>query len=129
MDYTNIVPFITSVALIGSMILNWVQFRANKRGTKLDNYSKQLDLIVNLQKTKDQKYQEALKTKDLEIESLRKDLTDMREKMEVYAKRLNVLQNAVNRLIGDGCKDSQCPAKKPYTIEDLTGILNIEQGE
>ena len=129
MDYTNIVPFITSVALIGSMILNWVQFRANKRGTKLDNYSKQLDLIVNLQKTKDQKYQEALKTKDLEIESLRKDLADMREKMDVYAKRLNVLQNAVNRLIGDGCKDSHCPAKKPYTIEDLSEVLSIEQGE
>lgn len=129
MDYTTIISFITSAALIGSLILNWVQFRASKRGTQLDNYSKQLDLIVNLQKTKDQKYQEALKTKDLEIESLRKDLTDMREKMEVYAKRLNVLQNAVNRLIGDGCKDSHCPAKKPYTIEDLSEVLSIEQGE
>lgn len=129
MDYTNIVPFITSAALIGSLILNWIQFRASKRGTQLDNYAKQLDLIVNLQKTKDQKYQEALKNKDLEIESLRKDMTNMQEKLDRYSERLNVLQNAVNRLIGDGCKDSQCPAKKPYTIEDLTGILNIEQGK
>ena len=129
MDYTTIISFITSAALIGSLILNWVQFRASKRGTQLDNYAKQLDLIVNLQKTKDQKYQEALKNKDLEIESLRKDMVNMQEKLDRYSERLNVLQNAVNRLIGDGCKDSHCPAKKPYTIEDLTDILNTEQGK
>ena len=126
MDYTVIISFVSSFCLVGSMALNWVQYRAGKKGTELNNYEKQLELITKLQATKDQSYQQALKNKDLEIESLRKDVMDMRDKLERYSERLTALQNAVNRLIGDGCKDTHCPAKKPYTVEDITGILNIE---
>lgn len=127
MDNSIIISLISSTALIGSMILNWVQWRSSKKGTELNNYEKQLELLTKLQASKDQAYQQALENKDLEIQSLRKDLSDMKDKLERYSERLTTLQNAVNRLIGDGCKDPHCPARKPYTIEDLSDVLDTQE--
>lgn len=127
MDNSIIISLISSTALIGSMILNWVQWKFSKKGTELNNYEKQLELLTKLQASKDQAYQQALENKDLEIQSLRKDLSDMKDKLERYSERLTTLQNAVNRLIGDGCKDPHCPARKPYTIEDLSDVLNTQE--
>lgn len=127
MDNSIIISLISSTALIGSMILNWVQWRFSKKGTELNNYEKQLELLTKLQASKDQAYQQALENKDLEIQSLRKDLSDMKDKLERYSERLTTLQNAVNRLIGDGCKDPHCPARKPYTIEDLSDVLDTQE--
>lgn len=127
MDNSIIISLISSTALIGSMILNWVQWKFSKKGTELNNYEKQLELLTKLQASKDQAYQQALENKDLEIQSLRKDLSDMKDKLERYSERLTTLQNAVNRLIGDGCKDPHCPARKPYTIEDLSDVLDTQE--
>lgn len=129
MDNSIIISLISSTALIGSMILNWVQWRSSKKGTELNNYEKQLELLTKLQASKDQAYQQALENKDLEIQSLRKDLSDMKDKLERYSERLTTLQNAVNRLIGDGCKDPHCPARKPYTIEDLSDVLDTQENK
>ena len=52
MDNSIIISLISSTALIGSMILNWVQWKFSKKGTELNNYEKQLELLTKLQANK-----------------------------------------------------------------------------
>ena len=125
MEYTTIISFITSVGMIGSMILNWVQYRSGKKGVELTNFEKQIEILVKLQDLKDEKYQNALKCKDLEIESLKKDIKSMKEVMEKTNEKVIVLQNAVNKLIGGGCKRMQCQSRIPYPADEIGNVLGI----
>lgn len=125
MEFTTIISIITSLGMFSSMILNWVQYRSGKRGTQLSNYEKQLEILEKLQQTKDRGYQDALKCKDLEIDGLKRDISELRSKLEENTNRLVTLQNAVNRLIGGGCKKMKCQQREPYPIDELGDVLGL----
>ena len=125
MDSTAIVSLITSIGLVGSMVLNWVQYRYSKKGMQLNNYEKQLEIIEKLQAAKDTSYEQALKNKDLEIEQLKRDISDLRKILGDNTEKIALLQNAVNRLIGGGCKKMRCQQREPYPIEELGDVFGI----
>lgn len=125
MDTSIIISLITSSGMIGSMILNWFQWRSSKKGAELNNFEKQLEILEKLQKLKDEKYQAALKVKDQEIEALKKELQDVNLRLDQNTEKIAMLQSVVNRLIGGGCKNDACQDRIPYPIDELKDILNI----
>ena len=74
----------TIVLFLISMAGNIYQFWAGKKGRDLDSIKKELELLQQLQVTKDKAYEEALRVKDLQI----KQLTD-----EVKAQTLLIEKN------------------------------------
>lgn len=123
MDITTIISIVSSGVMVFSLALNWVQYRSGKKGIELSNYEKQLKLIIELQEVKDEGYKRALKEQELEKEGLKRDIESLKKHLQHNSERLTILQNAVNRLIGDSCKRNTCPQRESYPTKEIMDVL------
>jgi cbb3-type cytochrome oxidase cytochrome c subunit len=124
----------TEVALIGlagtlltSLIGNAYQYFSNKRGKDLDAIKKEIELLQQLQATKDKAYEEALRVKDLQIQQLTDEVKAQTELIEKNTAELKRMQKIVTFLIGNGCQEaSTCNEHCPYSMEDLEKLITGE---
>jgi hypothetical protein len=115
------------VLFIISMAGNVYQFWAGKKGRDLDSIKKELELLQQLQVTKDKAYEEAMKVKDLQIEQLTKQVASQTALIEKNTIELKRMQKIVTFLIANGCQEANtCPDHCPYSMEDLEKIISAE---
>ena len=112
------------VLFLISMAGNIYQFWVSKKTRDLDAIKKEIDLLQQLQKSKDKAYEEALKVKDLQIEQLTSEVKSQTKLIEENTFELKRMQKIVTFLIANGCQDSNtCHDHCPYSIEDLEKIV------
>lgn len=115
------------VLFIISMVGNIYQFWAGKKGRDLDAIKKELELLQQLQNSKDKAYEEALRVKDLQIKQLTEEVKVQTELIEKNTIELKRMQKIVTFLIGNGCQEANsCADHCPYGIEDLEKIINTD---
>jgi hypothetical protein len=115
------------VLFIISMAGNIYQFWSGKKGRDLDSIKKELELLQQLQVTKDKAYEEALHVKDLQIKQLNEQILAQTTLIEKNTQELKRMQRIVTFLIANGCQDTNtCPDHCPYSMEDLERILSAE---
>ena len=115
------------VLFLISMAGNIYQFWAGKKGRDLDAIKKEIELLQQLQTSKDKAYEEALKVKDLQIQQLTEEVKAQNELIEKNTAELKRMQKIVTYLIGNGCQDSKtCPDHCPYSMEDLEHLISVE---
>jgi hypothetical protein len=113
-----------------SMAGNIYQFWAGKKGRDLDAIKKEIELLQQLQITKDKAYEEALKVKDLQIMHLTNEMKAQTELIEKNTAELKRMQKIVTFLIGNGCQESaSCNEHCPYSMEDLEKLIKSEDDE
>lgn len=117
----------TVVLFLISMAGNIYQFWAGKKGRDLDAIKKEIELLQQLQATKDKSYEEALKVKDLQIQRLTEEVKAQTELIEKNTSELKRMQKIVTFLIGNGCQEaSSCSEHCPYSMEDLEKLISGE---
>lgn len=115
------------VLFLISMAGNIYQFWAGKKGRDLDAIKKQIDLLQELQATKDKAYEEALRVKDLQIQQLTEEVKSQTELIEKNTCELKRMQKIVTFLIGNGCQDARtCAEHCPYSLEDIDNLIKGE---
>jgi hypothetical protein len=115
------------VLFIISMAGNVYQFWAGKKGRDLDSIKKELELLQELQVTKDKAYEEALNVKDLQIKQLGEQVLAQTALIEKNTLELKRMQKIVTFLIANGCQDANtCPEHCPYSMEDLEKIISAD---
>lgn len=115
------------IGLVGSIIGNIYQYFIGKKGRDLDAIKKEIELLQQLQATKDRAYEEALRVKDLQIKQLTEEVKSQTELIEKNTKELKKMQKIVTFLIGNGCQESHnCSEHCPYSLDDLDKIINVE---
>lgn len=115
------------VLFLISMAGNIYQFWANKKSRDLDAIKKQIELLQELQETKDKSYEEALKVKDLQIKQLTDEVKAQTELIDKNTAELKRMQKIVTFLIGNGCQDAKtCTDHCPYSMEDLENLITGE---
>ena len=120
----------TIVLFLISMAGNIYQFWAGKKGRDLDAIKKELELLQQLQATKDKAYEEALRVKDLQIKQLTDEVKAQTELIIKNTTELKKMQKIVTFLIGNGCQEANgCADHCPYTIDDLEKIISPEVEE
>ena len=113
------------VALITSVIGNVYQFYNGKKSRDLDAIKKEIELLQQLQATKDKAYEEALRVKDLQIQQLTEEVKSQTEMIESNTAELKRMQKIVTFLIANGCQEaSTCGDHCPYSMEDLDKLIN-----
>lgn len=113
-----------------SMAGNIYQFWAGKKSRDLDAIKKELELLQQLQATKDKAYEEALKVKDLQIKQLTDEVKAQTELIEKNTIELKRMQKIVTFLIANGCQEAKtCSDHCPYSIDDLERIISTEAEE
>lgn len=118
------------VLFLISMAANIYQFWSGKKGRDLDAIKKQIDLLEQLQATKDKAYEEALRVKDLQIQQLTEEVKAQTELIEKNTLELKRMQKIVTFLIGNGCQEAKtCSDHCPYSLEDLDKLIKGEEGE
>ena len=118
------------VLFLISMAANIYQFWSGKKGRDLDAIKKQIDLLEQLQATKDKAYEEALRVKDLQIKQLTEEVKAQTELIEKNTLELKRMQKIVTFLIGNGCQEAKtCSDHCPYSLEDLDKLIKGEEGE
>lgn len=120
----------TIVLFLISMAGNIYQFWTGKKARDLDAIKKELELLQQLQATKDKAYEEALKVKDLQIKQLTEEVKAQTELIAKNTTELKKMQKIVTFLIGNGCQEANgCSDHCPYTIDDLEKIISPEVEE
>lgn len=115
------------IGLIGSVIGNIYQFYTGKKGRDLDAIKKEIELLQQLQATKDKAYEEALKVKDLQIQQLTDEVKAQTGLIERNTSELKRMQKIVTFLIANGCQEaSSCSEHCPYSLSDLDNIVKGE---
>jgi len=115
------------VLFLISLATNIYQFWASKKGRDLDAIKKQIDLLQELQATKDKAYEEALRVKDLQIQQLTDEVKAQTELIEKNTSELKRMQKIVTLLIANGCQESKtCTDHCPYSLEDLDKLIKGE---
>lgn len=118
------------VLFLISMAGNIYQFWAGKKGRDLDAIKKQIDLLQQLQATKDKAYEEALRVKDLQIQQLTEEVKAQTELIEKNTLELKRMQKIVTFLIGNGCQEAKtCSDHCPYSLEDLDKLIKGEESD
>ncbi len=121
------------VALIGlatSVVGNIYQYIANKKNRDLDAIRKEIELLQQLQATKDKAYEEALRVKDLQIKQLTEEVKSQTELIEKNTNELKKMQKIVTYLIGNGCQEANtCSEHCPYSMDDLEKLLTSDEEE
>lgn len=113
-----------------SMAGNIYQFWAGKKSRDLDAIKKELELLQQLQATKDKAYEEALRVKDLQIKQLTDEVKAQTELIEKNTIELKRMQKIVTFLIANGCQEAKtCSDHCPYSIDDLERIISTEAEE
>lgn len=116
------------IGLIGSVIGNIYQFYTGKKGRDLDAIKKEIELLQQLQATKDKAYEEALKVKDLQIQQLTEEVKAQTELIEKNTSEVKRMQKIVTFLIGNGCQEaSSCNEHCPYSLEDLDKLIKGDE--
>lgn len=116
------------VLFLISMAGNIYQFWSGKKGRDLDAIKKEIELLQQLQATKDKAYEEALNVKDLQIQQLTEEVKSQTKLIEKNTTELKRMQKIVTFLIGNGCQDSKtCPDHCPYSLEDLDKLINTDE--
>lgn len=119
---------IALIGFAGSVIGNVYQYITGKRGRDLDAIKKEIELLQQLQTTKDKAYEEALKVKDLQIQQLTEEVKAQTELIEKNTSELKRMQKIVTFLIGNGCQEaSSCNEHCPYSLEDLDKLIKGEE--
>jgi len=112
------------IGLITSLIGNIYQFYNGKKSRDLDAIKKEIELLQQLQATKDKAYEEALRVKDLQIQQLTEEVKTQTELIENNTAELKRMQKIVTFLIGNGCQEaSTCNDHCPYSMEDLDKLI------
>lgn len=115
-------------SLLTSIIGNVYQYLSNKSGKDLDDIKKEIELLQQLQTTKDKAYEEALKVKDLQIRQLTDEVKAQTELIEKNTIELKRMQKIVTFLIGNGCQEANtCNEHCPYSMEDLEKLIKGEE--
>lgn len=115
------------VLFLISMAGNVYQFWSGKKGRDLDAIKKELELLQQLQASKDKAYEEALRVKDLQIKQLTDEVKTQTELIEKNTIELKRMQKIVTFLIANGCQEAKiCPDHCPYSIDDLEKIISTE---
>lgn len=118
----------TIVLFLISMAGNIYQFWAGKKGRDLDSIKKELELLQQLQVTKDKAYEEALRVKDLQIKQLTDEVKAQTLLIEKNTDELKRMQKIVTFLIANGCQEANtCADHCPYSIDDLNRIIAPEE--
>ena len=118
------------VLFLISMAGNIYQFWSGKKGRDLDAIKKQIDLLQQLQATKDKAYEEALRVKDLQIQQLTEEVKAQTELIEKNTLELKRMQKIVTFLIGNGCQEAKtCSDHCPYSLEDLDKLIKGEESD
>ena len=118
----------TIVLFLISMAGNIYQFWAEKKGRDLDSIKKELELLQQLQVTKDKAYEEALRVKDLQIKQLTDEVKAQTLLIEKNTDELKRMQKIVTFLIANGCQEANtCADHCPYSIDDLNRIIAPEE--
>ena len=118
----------TIVLFLISMAGNIYQFWAGKKGRDLDSIKKELELLQQLQVTKDKAYEEALRVKDLQIKQLTDEVKAQTLLIEKNTDELKRMQKIVTFLIANGCQEANtCTDHCPYSIYDLNRIIAPEE--
>lgn len=118
------------VLFVISMAGNIYQFWAGKKGRDLDAVKKEIELLQQLQTTKEKAYEEAMKVKDLQIKQLTDEVKTQTELIEKNTSELKRMQKIVTFLIANGCQESaSCNEHCPYSMEDLERLLKSEENE
>ena len=118
----------TIVLFLISMAGNIYQFWAGKKGRDLDSIKKELELLQQLQVTKDKAYEEALRVKDLQIKQLTDEVKAQTLLIEKNTDELKRMQKIVTFLIANGCQEANtCADHYPYSIDDLNRIIAPEE--
>lgn len=116
------------VLFLISMAGNIYQFWGNRKARDLDAIKNELELLQQLQKSKDKAYEEALRVKDLQIKQLTDEVKAQTELIEKNTNELKRMQKMVTFLIGNGCQDAAtCADNCPYSLDDLDKILSGNQ--
>lgn len=116
------------VLFIISMAGNIYQFWAGKKSRDLDAIKKEIELLHQLQSTKDKAYEEALKVKDLQIQQLTEEIKAQKELIEKNTQEFKKMQKVLTFLIGNGCQEaSSCNEHCPYSMEDLERIISGDE--
>jgi DNA mismatch repair ATPase MutS len=116
------------VLFLISMAGNIYQFWGNRKARDLDAIKNELELLQQLQKSKDKAYEEALRVKDLQIKQLTDEVKAQTELIEKNTNELKRMQKMVTFLIGNGCQDAAtCADNCPYSLDDLDKILSGAQ--
>jgi hypothetical protein len=126
---TTEVAIITLIGtLLTSLGTNVYQFFSNKHGKDLDAIKKEIELLQQLQLSKDKAYEEALKFKDLQIQQLTDEVKSQTELIEKNTAELKRMQKLVTFLIGNGCQEANtCNEHCPYSMEDLEKLIKGEE--
>lgn len=118
------------VLFLISMAGNIYQFWANKKGRELDAVKKEIELLQQLQATKDKAYEEALRVKDLQIKHLTDEVKTQTELIEKNTVELKRMQKVVTFLIANGCQEAaSCNEHCPYSMDDLERLIKGEDEE
>jgi coenzyme F420-reducing hydrogenase gamma subunit len=116
------------VLFLISMAGNIYQFWGNRKARDLDAIKNELELLQQLQKSKDKAYEEALRVKDLQIKQLTDEVKAQTELIEKNTNELKRMQKMVTFLIGNGCQGAAtCADNCPYSLDDLDKILSGNQ--
>lgn len=119
---------IAIIGLIGSVVGNVYQFYTGKKGRDLDAIKKEIELLQQLQVSKDKAYEEALRVKDLQIKQLTDEMKAQTELIEKNASELKRMQKIITFLIGNGCQEaSSCNEHCPYSLEDLDKLIKGDE--
>ena len=111
-----------------SMAGNIYQFWANKKSRDLDAIKKEIELLQQLQATKDKAYEEALRVKDLQIQQLTEEVKAQTELIEKNTSELKRMQKIVTFLIGNGCQEARtCAEHCPYSLDDIEKLLKGDE--
>lgn len=118
------------VLFLISMAGNLYQFWSGKKSRDIDAIKKEIDLLQQLQATKDKAYEEALKVKDLQIQQLTEEVKSQTELIEKNTTELKKMQRIITFLIGNGCQEAKtCSEHCPYSLDDLEKLINNDEEE
>ena len=110
-----------------SMAGNVYQYWTGRKTRDLDAIKKEIELLQELQATKDKAYEEALRVKDLQIKQLTEEVKAQTELIEKNTSELKRMQKIVTFLIGNGCQEARsCNEHCPYSLEDLDKLVTGE---
>ena len=117
----------TIIVLLVSLIGNAYQFFSSKKGRDLDAIKKELELLQQLQASKDKAYEEALRVKDLQIKQLTDEVKAQNDLIVKNTEELKQMQKIVTFLIANGCQEANtCVDHCPYSVDDLKKIISPE---
>ena len=102
-----------------SILGNIIQYLLNKKSNDIKNLRERINLMDSIQDKQTKIYGKDIenqngKIKELQIKLGNQDIMLKQNKEEIIR-----LEKIVNKLIGDGCHEKECPNRSPYTIDEL----------